>query len=136
MDPELAFGGPRAAPLVPAGARELDVEDSISIDGSTAVFTMDLAFRTAVEYVDEAPVCFDDFTMTGSGSELMVDGSQTAGTVEVILDFDGATQCPEPEQDDIGVPQRVDLSGQIDGDTFRGELSFAGIGLPFTASVG
>jgi hypothetical protein len=77
---------------------------TLSVDGATAALVFDLAFQTAVEYDDGTPVCFDNFTWTSGGSNLSVDGTRVAGTTELILNFDGGTQCPDTEQDDIGVP--------------------------------
>ena len=109
---------------------------TLSVDGTAATLKFDLAFRTAVEYEDEEPVCWDNFTFRSGASNLTVDGAQVTGTTDLILDFDGATQCPEAEQDDIGVPQTVDITGRIDGNTFTGELSIEGISIPFAAAVG
>ncbi|HJP40643.1 MAG TPA: hypothetical protein QGF35_02935 [Dehalococcoidia bacterium] len=57
-----------------------------------------------------------------SASNLTVDGTQVTGTVDLILDYDGATQCPETEQE-VGIPQSLEVTGHIEGDTFYGELS-------------
>ena len=95
----------------------------------------DLAFTTAVEYVDGSAVCHENFTLTSGASNLAVNGATVTGTTEVILNFEGATLCPETEQEDIGVPQLVDISGRVEGPIFSGELSFAGLAIPFSAVV-
>jgi hypothetical protein len=130
-------GGLGPNPVIPGPDGSMTRESiTLTVDGTTATLIFDLAFTTAVDYVDEAPVCFDDFTFTSRSSNLTVDGAQISGTTELILNFDGGTQCPQSEQDDIGVPQLVDISGHIDGDTLIGELSIAGLDIPFTAIAG
>jgi hypothetical protein len=53
----------------------------------------------------------------------------------LILNFVGGSLCPETEQDDIGIPQTVNVIGEIDGQSFHGEWSFAGLWIRFVAVV-
>jgi hypothetical protein len=134
--PAAGAGGLLDYSLVPGpGGTMVRESITLSVDGATAALFFDLAFQTAVEFDDQTPVCFDNFTWTSGGSNLSVDGARVTGTTELILDFDGGTQCPETEQDDIGVPLPVDITGQIEGGMLVGEVSFEGIAIPFTAAV-
>jgi hypothetical protein len=125
-----------ANPVIPGPDGTISRESiTLAADGETAALAFDIAFTTAVDYVDEAPVCFDDFTLTSGASDLTIDGTTVTGVTDVILSFDGGTKCPETEQDGIGVPQPVDITGEIDGGAFVGQMSFDGLGIPFSAAL-
>jgi len=130
-------GGFGANPVIPGPDGSMTRQSiTLVVEGDRATLTIDVAFTTAVDYEDEAPVCFDDFTFTSGASNLVVDGSSVTGTTELILNFDGATSCPQTEQDEIGIPQAVDIKGNIEGGTLIGELSIEDLGIGFTAVVG
>lgn len=123
-------------PLFP-GPHGTMMSESIvmTIDEPTAVLDIQVAYQTAVEYVNDAPDCWDNFTLTSDASNLTVDAATVSGTVELTVNYAGAAQCPEDQQDDIGVPYSADVSGLLDGSSFVGKLSFEGIALPFVAVV-
>lgn len=134
--PPAGTGGLGPNPAIPGPDGSMISESiTLTVSGGTAALMVDLVFSTAVEYDSGVPVCYDDFTLASGGSNLVVEGTTVTGTTDLILSFVGGSLCPDTDQDDIGIPQTVDVSGEIDGRIFNGELSFAGLGIPFVAVV-
>jgi hypothetical protein len=129
-------GGLDPNPLLPGPDGTMNSEwCTLTIVGGSATLTLELAFTAGVEYEDESVVCLDDFTFTTVGSDLTVDGTTVSGTTDLVLEFVGGTNCPDAEQDDIGVPIPVGVSGEVGASGFTGELSFDGFGVPFSAAL-
>jgi hypothetical protein len=108
---------------------------TFSADGETVALTFDLIVQTAVEYEDDTAVCFEQFSVKGTAEDLpLVEGSVT-GPIDLIFEFAEPTQCPDTIQSGMGIPQTVEVLGEIEGSTLTGMLDF-GPGLPFVAVEG